>query len=415
MKKAPLALGVIAAGVLALTTACGGSTGTTGSGDKVTLDWIMWAASDAETGAWQHVADLVHEKHPNLTVKLSTAAWPDYWSKLPTVLAGSNVPCIVGLQMGYVPAFASSFPGLNARLDKAGIKKADFDPGIWATMSHDGQILAVPYDYGPYIIFYNKDAFKAAGLTDPANGWKVEEFLADAHKLTNAAKSKYGFAVNNGIDALEQWAPAISKVQPVTDALKLNVNTPEITKALEWYAGLVTKEKVAAPLAATATADAGASFLGGNAAMYVDGPWALINAKAQAKFNVGVVTIPDFGNGVLTTTGGSGFGLSAKCDHPDEAMQAIAVITGDDSLKYLAGAGRAWPARPADQADFYPAAPEGTQATLELAASNVLPYRPTPTWAQDGSNYANGSIPVINGEKSAAEFLAALQEQSPSK
>jgi multiple sugar transport system substrate-binding protein len=414
MKKAPLALGVIAAGVLALTTACSGSTPAAGSG-KVTLDWIMWAASDAETGAWQHVADLVHEKHPNITVKLKTAAWANYWSKLPTVLAGSDVPCIVGLQMGYVPAFASSFPALDSRLAKAGINLKDFDPGIIATLQNDGKTLAIPYDYGPYIVFYNKDLFKAAGIPDPQNGWKLDEFLADAHKLTDAANSKYGFAVTNAIDAMEQWAPTISGVQPVTDALKFNVNTPEMTAALTWYAGLVNKEHVANELPATNDPGAGAAFQAGNAAMYVDGPWALINAKATAKFQVGVVTIPQGDHGILTTTGGSGFGLSAKCTNPDAAMQAIAVITGDDSLKYLAGVGRAWPARPADQADFYPAAPDGSKATLELAASNVLPYRPTPTWAQDGTNWSNGSVAVINGTTSAADFLAAVQEQSPSK
>jgi multiple sugar transport system substrate-binding protein len=412
MKKAPIALGIITAGVLALTTACSNGGTPAASGD-VTLGWTVWAATEAEVGAWQHLADLVHEKEPNLTVKLSTAAWPDYWTKLPTVLAGSNVPCIVGLQMGYVPKFAASFPGLNDRLEAVGIDKADFDPGIWDTMSQNGEILAVPYDYGPYIVFYNKDLFEAAGLALPQNGWKLDEFLADAHALTSG--DKYGFAVHSGIDSLNQWGPTIAGVQAVTDDLKLNVNTPEVKKFLDWYAGLVTTEKVAAPLAA-GTADPGALFQGGSAAMYVDGPWALINAKAVAKFNVGVVTIPEGDSGLLTTTGGSGFGLSEKCEHKDEAMKAIAIITGDEALSYLAEVGRAWPSRPADQAAFYPAAPDGSQATLEMAAASVLPYRPTPTWSEDGNNWASAVIPVINGDAgaSSADFLKSVQDLSKS-
>ena len=412
-KRAPLALGIITAGVLALTACSSGGSAPADANGKVTLGWTMWAASAAETGAWQHVADLVHQKDPNITIKLTTAAWADYWTKLPTVLAGSNVPCIVGLQMGYVPAFANSFPPLDGRLSKAGISLSDFDPSIIKALQVDGKQLAIPYDYGPYIIFYNKDAFKKAGITEPKNGWSLSEFEADAQKLTSG--KQYGFAVNNSIDAMQQWAPTISGAQAVTDNNKLDVNNANINKTLTWYSGLVNKLKVAQPLAATSTADAGAAFLGGNAAMYVDGPWALINAKAQAKFNVGVVTLPAGDSGINTTTGGSGFGLSSKCSNPDQAMKAISVITGDDALKYLGSVGRAWPARPADQASFYPAAPAGSEATLEMAAAHVLPYRPTATWSQDGNNWSNGVVPVINGDSSVSSFLTAVENQSPSK
>lgn len=412
MKIRSIALGLLTVGVLAVTAGCSSGTAAPANG-KVTLDWIMWAGSDAETSAWQHVADQVHQKDPNITVKLKTAAWPDYWTKLPTVLAGNNAPCIVGLQMGYVPAFATSFPPLDSRLDKAGIKLSDFDPSIIKSLSVAGKVLAIPYDYGPYIMFYNKDAFKAAGLTEPQNGWKLAEFEADAKKLTSG--TKYGFAVNNAIDAMQQWAPTIAGVQAVTNDNKLDVDNPQIKKTLTWYAGLVNTEKVAPPLAATNTADAGATFLGGNSAMYVDGPWALINAKAQAKFDVGVVTLPAGDSGLKTTSGGSGFGLSSKCANPDQAMKAISIITGSESLNYLGSVGRAWPARPAEQASFYPAAPAGSQATLEMAASNVLPYKPTATWAQDGNNWASGVVPVINGDAPVAAFLTTVEGQSPSK
>ena len=90
MKIRSIALGLVTVGVLAVTAGCSSGTAAPANG-KVTLDWIMWAGSDAETSAWQHVADLVHQKDPNITVKLKTAAWPDYWTKLPTVLAGNSL------------------------------------------------------------------------------------------------------------------------------------------------------------------------------------------------------------------------------------------------------------------------------------------------------------------------------------
>lgn len=413
MKKRSIAIGLLALGMMGVATGCSSGGSAAPSDGKTTLTWTMWAASDAETSAWQHVADLVHTEDPTLTVKLKTAAWADYWTKLPTVLAGNDAPCVVGLQMGYVPAFATSFPSLNDKLDKAGIKISDFDPSIVKSLSVGDKILAIPYDYGPYIVFYNKDAFTKAGLPLPQNGWKLDEFMADAKKLTQG--NQYGFAVNNSIDAMQQWGPTISGAQAVTNDNKLDVDNSKIEKTLNWYAGLVHTDKVAQPLPATSTADAGAAFLGGNAAMYVDGPWALINAKAQAKFNVGVVTLPEGDNGLKTTSGGSGFGISSKCSTPDAAMKAISIITGSKSLDYLASVGRAWPSRPADQANFYPAAPDGSKATLEMAASSVLPYKPTATWAQDGNNWSSGVVPVINGDSSVGDFLKSVEGESPSK
>ena len=34
--------------------------------DNVTISWQMWTGSDADTAVWQHLADMVHQKYPNI-------------------------------------------------------------------------------------------------------------------------------------------------------------------------------------------------------------------------------------------------------------------------------------------------------------------------------------------------------------
>lgn len=410
MKRKYVGLMAVAALALPL-AACSSSSnagGTDSSGNTV-VNWSVWAGSEAETAAWKHVADLVHEKDPKITVKLQTAAWNDYWTKLPTQLAGNDAPCIAGLQMARVQQFANYFKTLDdSTLSAAKIKTSDYDSSIIKALQAKGEQKAIPYDLGPYMVFYNKDAFKAAGLSEPQNGWTVDEFLKDAKALTTGGK--YGFAASNQIDALNQWGPTIGGDQAATASGKLNLDSAGQVKTMKWYAGLVSTEKVAAQLA-TDSSD-GTQFLGGNAAMYVTGPWDMINAKAQAKFDVGVVTIPAGDNGVTTAVGGSGFGITSKCGNVDAAEKALAVITGPEALGYLGTEGRAFPARTAEQSTWYKSAVSGAESTLTAALKDGVPYRSTPTWTQVGLSYSQGAISVINGDGSAKSFLDGVQSSS---
>src|SRR4029079_3837240 len=77
------------------------------SAAPVTLTWFMWSGSDAERAAWQKFAVMVTAKYPDIKVQLDTAAWPDYWTKLPTLAASNTLPDIVSLQSLRAPGFAS--------------------------------------------------------------------------------------------------------------------------------------------------------------------------------------------------------------------------------------------------------------------------------------------------------------------
>jgi multiple sugar transport system substrate-binding protein len=402
---------VVIVGALLMSGCSGTGNGSSSSGGSTTLDWVIWGNTPPEIESANHVAGLVNKSDPAITVKAQTMSWPDYWTKLPTTLSGASTPCLVSMQMGHVREFADQLlPLTDAMFKSASVNTADFDPGIMNALQVDGKQLAIPYDLGPIIMYYNKDMFKAAGVPDPKNGWTTDEFMAAAKTLTSGGK--YGFSMDNTIEAMEQWAPTLAGKLPVTDAGVLDVNNPDITSALTWYGNLVNKEKVAAPVIASPASTASVAFLGGTAAMYTDGPWAMINNKAQAKFNMGVVTVPAGPHGVTGPIEGSGYGISKKCSNPDAAMKALAVITGPDSLAYMGGQGRAFPARTAQQSTWYKNAVEGSQPTLEAAMAGGIPFRSTKNWTQDGLNWTQGVVSVINGDSPVAPFLKSVQDHS---
>ncbi len=65
--------------------------------------------------------------------------------------------------------------------------------------------------------------------------------------------------------------------------------------------------------------------------MYIDGPWSLINAKATAKFEVGIAPVPVGGSGSKTVTAGSGFGVAKSVENQDLAAKAVAALVNPDN------------------------------------------------------------------------------------
>ena len=60
-------------------TADNAATEDTTSGDEtVELHWLNKCESDVEAQIWQQVADLVHEKYPNITVTIENTDWTSY-------------------------------------------------------------------------------------------------------------------------------------------------------------------------------------------------------------------------------------------------------------------------------------------------------------------------------------------------
>ena len=185
----------------------------------------MWSGSDVEKNAWLHIADMVTQKYPDIKIKFETAPFNDFWTKLTTQAASGNAPCVIGLQGQRAPQFGNLLIPLDDYMSKAGIKASDYVPSITKGLQFEGKQVALPYDVGPFVVFYNKDAFKAAGLKEPAIGWTTDEFFADAKALTKPPK--YGFWAQSDIGALLPWVLSSSGKSALNAEGKLDVDNPE--------------------------------------------------------------------------------------------------------------------------------------------------------------------------------------------
>jgi multiple sugar transport system substrate-binding protein len=405
---------VAATAALAMaTTACGsgGGSGSTTVDGRTTLVWNMWSGSTAEVEAWNHLAGMVTAAHPDIALDFQTSSFNDYWTKLAAQASGGDTGCIVGVQSYRAPSIAPLLVPLDDMLAGAGVEAGEFDQSIWQALQVDGAQLAVPYDFGPLVMFYNADRFRAAGVPVPTIDWTVEDFLSAAQSLTTGGK--YGFAVYPTIDSVIPWSLSMQGAEPVTPDGQLDLTQEGFAAAVQWYADLVSQLEVAPQVAASNDpTPALSSFIAGDAAMVVDGPWQLVNVMDQAAFEVGVAPIPAGDAGSHSQVAGSGFGISQTCPDPEKALQAIAVLTGPEALQYLAEQGRAFPARTAQQESWFSPELAGAKDGLQSAVKNGVPAPATENYQQVNQLFMQYGVQAVNGQQSVPDFLNTVQQQA---
>ncbi|HEY0791368.1 MAG TPA: sugar ABC transporter substrate-binding protein [Chthoniobacterales bacterium] len=394
----------------AISLALLGSLAATRAASPQQLSWYMWSNTDAEGTVWKEIIALVQKQDPDLNINLVTAGWNDYWTKLTMQAASNGLQDLISIQSQRTPQFAPAFQALDPLVKSQHFDLTAFDPTILQALTSEGALRALPYDLGPHVIFYNKDLFKRDNVAEPGLDWTYDEFLAAAKKLTHG--NQYGFAAFPYPDFCFPFILSNGATYLKGDD-EIDIVNSGFVKAFDTYAGLVHKEHVAPPL--PSSQDAGTPlqmWTAGNAAMFVTGPWDVVNVKSSIKFDFGLATIPKGSKGSLTLVAGSGFGISSSAKDPNLAFKALTTLTGAEAEEHLATTGRAFPARKAQQAAWYKNAPTGCEEVLTHTLNGgVVPFKTTANWQQMNLLMVQYGIPVLNGQKPADQALKEIQDQ----
>ncbi|MEU4721190.1 sugar ABC transporter substrate-binding protein [Nonomuraea dietziae] len=410
--KALLAAGLV---ILAGATACGGGEGTAGGAKQddgtVTLDWEMWAGSEEEKAQLDHVAQLVTQQHPNIRIKLRTAPFNAYFTKLQTEFAAGKQACVVSMQSLRLGAYADLLEPLTA--------PEGFAPASLDALKMDGKQLALPYDLSPMLLYYNKDAFAKAGVAEPKAGWTIADFEKAAKALSTGGKSGFGMSFSD-LHTLSLLL-SYNGARPVTDEVKLQMDSQPMVDAVTWYAGLGASKSASVPAGSAEAGWGETQFINGNAMMAVDGSWNIGSTIKDAKFKVGIAPLPAGSGGSKTYVANSGFGVAKGCPYKEEAIKAVSVLSGKEAQAYLAGQGRGFPARTEQQPayeEFLVKQNQDKAADVQAAMSSVkeglaggVPLFTTKNWDDVSKLMAQHLLQVYTGAQSAKESLTTIQQQ----
>ena len=295
----------------------------------------------------------------------------------------------------------------------------DFYQPMREMMSFKNQLYGLPYDIGPVVMYYNSDLFKAKGVPLPSATTPMtwDEFRETALKLSDAKKHQYGFVITPAFEYVVPWLWSGGADYMNADETTCTLDTPKSLAALHFVMNLILKDKCAVPI--TDLSDplfASEQFYSGNVGMMMGGPYDSINIRANTSFKWDIIPMPAGSAGSITRLSGSGFGISPHTQYPEQAWQALKLITSTASLEQLAGVGRAYPARAsATSAFLQPNAPIANIQLFQKLLAGSVPnakarfYRTTTTWQETTVMLTQEFIPIFLGLHSVEQIVATVK------
>ena len=264
------------------------------------------------------------EANDDITVEYRYIPFDELVNETLRAFATGNAPDIVSFDN---PDFAL-FSSRGAMLDITDrvanseiIGKAEYFQGPLNSVTWDGKLFGVPKYTDTIGIFYNKDLFAKAGLTEPPTTW--EEVAEYAEKLTDPANSVYGvtFSARAGEEGTFQFLPIIQMSGGNAD----KVNTEGAAAVLDLWTKMIDNGWASRDVLSLGQWDSTGTFNSGNAAMAVSGPWEIDRMVEDADFDWGVALLPTIteGDDRSSALGGFNWGIMSTTQHPDEAFRLL--------------------------------------------------------------------------------------------
>jgi multiple sugar transport system substrate-binding protein len=178
-----------------------------------TADVIFWHLFGGGDGANMTTMVKSYEKASGRSVEPTLLSWGNpYYTKLALAASSGRPPDVAITHLSRLPLLARA--GLLESVDDsgmtdAGITKDKFTPAAWSKATVSGTTYAVPLDTHPFVMFYNIDLARKAGLLD-ASGQSLRPLqgkgaFVDALKAMKDAGAEYGAISSNTADPSTTW------------------------------------------------------------------------------------------------------------------------------------------------------------------------------------------------------------------
>jgi len=287
MKKTVIATASFALVAAVGLTGCSGSSGGDASSGPVTITYSNFISNGGNEKNLDKIVKAFEKDNPNITVKVTTSAYADYFTKLQTDLAAGTESDVFDVDAG---SFANiQAAGSLAALD--GVDAAKYRTSVLDSYKVDGKQYALPTSFSNVVLFYNKDLFDKAGVATPTADWTWADEKAAAEKLTDKKAGVWGdyqpISYNEYYKAMAQAGGSFL----AKDGKKSDIDSDAGKAAADWIAGKSgTVMPTAADGAGTPDFDTNL-FKAGKLAMWHTGIW-MIGLVGDLPFNWDIAVEP---------------------------------------------------------------------------------------------------------------------------
>ena len=171
-------------------------------GQPITVEYWTWG--QAATDPTYQMIQQYEKIHPNVRIDVNVVAWDDYWTKLPLSLKGNkNAPVLFNVHNSYDAL-------IRPHMEPYDIPLKDLETDYTFVNTHvdeNGEVKYIDSVIGTGAIFYNKDLWAEAGLTEDDIPTTWDELIEVAQKLTKFdgdTMVQAGFNINGSYKAAWQ-------------------------------------------------------------------------------------------------------------------------------------------------------------------------------------------------------------------
>jgi multiple sugar transport system substrate-binding protein len=292
----------------------------------------------------QEIIARFEKENPDIQVQVESVAGNDYYAQLLAEIAAGHAPDIMQVGDDAVPMFVQKgafvelgpfikgqYP-LDSRIYLPGV----FGPGAW-----QGKQYLLPKDFSPLAVYYNKKLFDRYNVPYPKDGWTWPDFLRTAQALTQDTNGDgrpdvWGVQLPAAwTTGFEYWVAAAGGELISEDGAHFQgyMDSAAAVTALQFYAGLYGKYRVAPPPADMSTFGGGnKEFADGKAAMLILGRWPESDLKKDPAVDLGLAGMPA-GAERANVLFWSGFGIYSGSLNQEAAWRFLRFYAGEQGAE----------------------------------------------------------------------------------
>jgi multiple sugar transport system substrate-binding protein len=324
-----------------------GDTGTDSGGDsgaegETDLTLLGWASSQSEDTRLNEVVGNFNTSNEQFNATFNPV--PEYDAALQTALAGTP-PDLFYVNADAFPNLANQ--GALAVVGDAVENPDDFYQPMLQAFTYDGQLMGVPKDFSVLALVYNQAIMDEAGLSAPTT-W--DEFRSSLQTLVDAGQPPA--CIDSTIDRWGVFALQAGGNFLSEDRQTAMFNSEPMKEGLTFYTDLVA-DGLALPPGQLDSGWCGEAFGTGRASMTIEGNWIvpfLGDSFPDVQWGAAPLPAGPAGQGTWAFT--AAYGFSPKSANPDGSRALLGYLTGTDGMKEWTDLGLAMPTRQSLAAGF---------------------------------------------------------------
>jgi multiple sugar transport system substrate-binding protein len=425
-----LAMVAVCALVLA---GCAGEGSSRSGGDLSGEVSFMVFGDPEEIQAYRDVIAAYENEQPDVEVKLIEASdREDLIARLSTSFAGGTPPDLFLLNYRFYGQFAARgvLEPIEERVDDSDLfQQEDFYEPALDAFRFDGTLTCLPQNISSLVVYYNKDLFKAAGVSEPKSGWRWDDMVAAAKKLTKDSDADgqaevYGLGVEPSLIRIAPfvWSNGGELVEEADGPTHFALDTPEAEEALERFLQLRVVEKVVPSEEEVRAEDDETRFQNGRMAMVLSSRRSTPTFRTIQDFDWDIAALPQHKEqaGILHS---DAYCMTKASENKDAAWSFMEFALGPEGAPVVAKSGRTVPSlRSVAESDAF-LDPTAKPASSRVFLDTIPVIRQVPsisTWPEieDASEqileegfYRGEGAPAVVGElRTATDSIFARAE-----